>query len=60
MYSEKIFFYWSRKMFGNLGLKAENLQTFWDHKKNLFEQSKISPIVDTEYFLSFFLEVSQI
>ena len=39
--------------FWNSRLKTNNLQTFWDHKNNLFKQLKVRTIFATEWFSTF-------
>ena len=49
-----------KKIFWNLKLKAENMQNFWDHKNNLFEQWKVKNNFWNRILFNLFLEVSQI
>ena len=44
------------KNFWNSRLKAENFQSFWDQKNNLFEQWKVKTIFGNRMFLHLFLK----
>ena len=41
-------------------MKAEKLQTFWDHYNNLFQQWNVSTMLETECFFELFPDIFQI
>ena len=49
-----------KKNFWNLRLKAENLQTFCNHKNNIFKQWKVTTVFVIEWFFNLLLDVSHI